>query len=104
MVAIMTKTTIRQVYQYLNGGMDLYDRALIFGVRYPGFSYLAASLWIFSLLAGVRSEDTYKWNLLLIAPVFEVNQCVKTLLLHPHMSFLHFLYQNSSSLNIFCEK
>lgn len=39
---------------------ELYDRALVFGVRYPGFSYLAAKqvFGIFSLLAGVRSEDT----------------------------------------------
>ena len=36
MVATTAKTTIRQVYQYLNGWRELYNRALAFGVRYPG--------------------------------------------------------------------
>lgn len=47
MVAITVKATTRQVYQYLNGRKELYDKALAFGVRYPGLFFgnnLAASL------------------------------------------------------------
>ena len=58
MVVITVKATIRRVYQYLNGGKESYDRALAFGVRYPGLFYLAASLGFVALHAGVRSEDT----------------------------------------------
>ena len=55
MVATTVKTTIRQVYQYLNDGKELYNRALVFGVRYPGLIFgdiSAATLGIFSLHAG----------------------------------------------------
>ena len=58
MVVITVKATIRRVYQYLNGGRKLYNRALAFGVRYPGLFYLAASLGFLACMRGVRSEDT----------------------------------------------
>ena len=60
MVATTVKTPIRQVYQYLNDGKELYIRALVFGVRYPGLIFgdiLAATLENSSLHAGIRSED-----------------------------------------------
>lgn len=47
MVATTVKTMIRQVFQYLDGREELYNRALAFGVRYPGLFFgnnLAASL------------------------------------------------------------
>lgn len=54
MVVITVKATIRRVYQYLNGETDLYNRALAFGVRYPGLFYVSSSKsWIFSLHTGV---------------------------------------------------
>ena len=47
MAVTTVKTTIRQVYQYLNDRKELYNRALVFGVRYPGLVFgdiLAANL------------------------------------------------------------
>ncbi len=55
MVATTVKKTIRQVYQYLNGRKELHNRALAFGVRYPGFLFgnnLAASLGILAYMPG----------------------------------------------------
>ena len=47
MAVTTVKTTIRQVYQYLNDRKELCNRALVFGVRYPGLIFgdiLAANL------------------------------------------------------------
>ena len=64
MPATTVKTTIRQVYQYLNDRKELYNRALVFGVRYPGLIFgdiLAATLGNFSLHGGVCSEDANRF-------------------------------------------
>ncbi len=66
MVATTVKTTIRQVYQYLNGRKELYNRALAFGVRYPGLIFgnnLAASL----------SVTKMQMDSLLITPMLDID-------------------------------
>lgn len=70
MVAITVKATTRQVYQYLNGRKELYDKALAFGVRYPGLFFgnnLAASLGILAYMRA--SVGKMQMDSLLIAPI-----------------------------------
>ena len=74
MVATTVMTTIRQVYQYLNGGKELHNRALVFGVRYPGLFFgnnLAASLRFLAYTLG--SVAKMQMDSLLITPIFDID-------------------------------
>ena len=74
MVASTLKTTIRRVYQYLNSRTELYNRALAFGVRYPGLIFgnnLAASLGFLAYMPA--SVAKMQMDSLLITPMLDVD-------------------------------
>ena len=74
MLAMTVKTTIRQVYQYLNGGRESYNRALAFGVRYPGLVFgnnLTASPGFIAYMRA--SVAKMQMDSLLIAPMLDAD-------------------------------